>query len=140
MEKDSYWNVGWMFSWLDKSVHICMLIAKSILVVGKNMRLCLCMLVAYHDQPMGVAHCICGENMLVISFFSDIASETKKVWNMMQKGENFTPKCWFRYLRKYEIFKYNIIQLTPLTQNIHVKTIRSKLKCNSLMAHSLRPQ
>ena len=85
MEKDSYWNVGWMFSWLDKSVHICMLIAKSILVVGKNMRLCLCMLVAYYDQPKGVAHCICGENMLVISFFSDIATETKKVWNMMQK-------------------------------------------------------
>ena len=43
MEKDSHWNVGWMFSWLDKSVHICMLITKSILVVGKNMRLCLYM-------------------------------------------------------------------------------------------------
>ena len=26
--KDSYWNVGWVFPWLDKSVHICMLITK----------------------------------------------------------------------------------------------------------------
>ena len=39
-----------MFSWLDKSVHICMLIDKSILVIDKNMRLCLYMLWAHFDS------------------------------------------------------------------------------------------